>query len=285
MSRILVTGGTGFIGRALATELRRRAHEVIPLASSHGDIADPVSLEPFAASHVDHVFHLAGRSFVPDSWSDAAGFLRTNIGGTVNVLDLCRRTGAGLTFASGYLYGVPERLPINEDAPVRPNNPYALSKHLSEQVCEFYVAHFGVKVSILRIFNVFGVGQDPRFLIPKILTQLRQGGAVEVLDLKPRRDYVYLDDVIAALAATLSYPCRYNVFNIGSGCSHSVLGVIKAAQIAMGRRGPVVSKDEERSCEIPDVIADIRRARQELGWTPQFDLSQGIRAIVASEGK
>ena len=131
--KVLVTGATGFIGRALVRRLREDGREVIDLGSRDGDIRRRATLARFLDAGVRCVFHLAGRSFVPDSWTDPGGFLEINVLGTANALEFCRAAGAGLVFVSAYVYGEPEHLPIDESAPVRPNNPYAHSKHMAEQ--------------------------------------------------------------------------------------------------------------------------------------------------------
>ena len=160
------------------------------VTSADGDIADPHTLAdlPGAAQ----VFHLAARTFVPDSWRDPAGFVSANVLGSVNVLEYCRKHRAQLTFVSGYLYGKPRHLPISETSPPCPNNPYALSKHLAEQECAFYASEFGLPVTVIRPFNVFGPGQKSHFLIPAIVRQLFGSKAIVVKDLEPRRDYIYL---------------------------------------------------------------------------------------------
>src|SRR2546426_4125403 len=236
MARILVTGADGFVGRALVRSLARDGHGVIALGRSAGDVAEATTWADLPP--VDHVCHLAARSYVPDSWRDPAGFVHTNMLGTTRALDHCRAHGAHCVYVSGYLYGVPKRLPIREDDPLEPNNPYALSKYLAEQVCAFYAASFGLSVTILRPFNVFGAGQRGEFLIPTILDQIRKGETIRVKDLAPRRDYVFLDDLVSALSRAIASPAGHRAFNIGSGISYSVQDIIDVAQQVAGTRLP-----------------------------------------------
>ncbi len=281
MARILVTGAPGFIGRALCRSLRSHGSEFVELSHRDGDIAEPATLGNIGP--VDHVFHLAGRTFVPDSWKDPLGFQKTNALGTGNVLEYCRLHGARLTFVSAYLYGVPYRLPVWEQCLPHPNNPYALSKYLAEQVCEFYAAYHGVQVTVIRPFNLFGPGQKEHFLIPHIVNQVMARQTIHVKDLEPRRDYVYIDDLVDALLRTLSGPSGYNVFNIGSGSSLSVREMIAAIQAIAGTELPVVSSGEVRRNEIDDVYADIGKARAELGWTPGLTFAQGVEKLMSEE--
>ena len=219
--KVLVTGATGFIGRALVRSLQEASQEVIALGSRDGDVRRPDTFARYSGSGVASVIHLAGRSFVPDSWAEPASFLDVNVMGTTNALEFCRLEKAGLVFLSAYVYGIPDRLPIPEAAPVRPNNPYAQSKYLAELVCRFYSEQFKVPVTVLRPFNVYGPGQDTTFLIPSILRYLRSRQQVEVMDLEPRRDWVYVSDLVAAILAARDRLAGYNVYNVGSGASHS----------------------------------------------------------------
>lgn len=281
MARILVTGASGFIGRALCRALRSQGHELVELSHQDGDIAEPATLGNIGA--VQQVFHLAGRTFVPDSWRDPLGFHKANMLGTGNVLEYCRGHGGRLTFVSAYLYGVPDRLPISEDCVPRPNNPYALSKYLAEQVCQFYTSSHDVDVTVIRPFNIFGPNQKDHFLIPHIFNQVRAHRTIHVKDLVPRRDYIYIDDLVDALVKTLKSPGGYNVLNIGSGKSLSVRELIDDIQSVVGTKLPVVSTDEVRHKEIDDVYADIGKAQGFLGWTPSLSFQQGIERMMLGE--
>lgn len=280
MARILVTGAAGFIGRALVRALKSADHQVTALSRVDGDVADPATWARLPPTH--HVFHLAGRTYVPDSWNDPAGFVRTNVGGTERALDYCSTHRAHLVFVSGYVYGVPARLPITEDDPVRPNNPYAEAKAQAEQACALHSERTPLPVTIVRPFNVFGPGQRRDFLIPAIVEQVRAGGTIRVKDLKPRRDYVFIDDIVDALMRTIERPGGHRVFNVGSGISYSVEEVVNNIQSAAGTAVPVENTDAPRHNEIPDVRADITRAREQLGWTPRHTFAQGIARVLES---
>ena len=278
---VLVTGATGLVGTALARALRAAGHDVVAVGRGDGDVAEAATWQRLPA--VEHVFHLAGRSYVPDSWTDPAGFIATNVGGTAQALDYCRRNGAHLVLASTSLFGTPTRLPVHEDDAVEPNNPYALSKFLAERACAFYAATFAMAVTVIRLVNIFGPGQRSEFLIPAILDQVRQGDAIRVKTLKPRRDFLFIDDAVAALIATMAQPAGFRVVNLGSGASHSVAEVAAAIQAAAGTNLSVLSDEDPRMNEIPEVRADITRALELLGWAPRLTFAQGIARLVAAE--
>ena len=280
MSKVLVTGASGFIGRHLTPALRAGGHEVIEARRAAGDVADAATWKQFPRADV--VVHLAARSFVPESWEAPSLFLRTNLGGTVEAMEYCRAHGAHLVFPSSYLYGDAVQQPIAEDSTLVAKNPYALSKKLAEEACAFYADRFGLTITILRPFNIYGPGQSDAFLVPTIVSQLKAGRGIRVKDLEPRRDYVYVVDVVEAMVKAMSAPRGLSVFNIGSGTSHSVADLIRIVQAVWGTSLPVSSDGVRRKDEIMDTVADIARAREQLGWKPRFTLRQGIEDLHAA---
>ena len=278
--RVLVTGGSGFVGRMLVRSLRDAGAEIYAPERGVLDVSAAGSFDGFSA---DWVIHLAGRTYVPASWSDPADFYRVNVFGTVNVLDYCRRTRAKLIYVSGYCYGLPEALPIAETAPLKPNNPYAFSKSAAEQACHFFFEHLQTSVMIVRPFNIYGPGQPANFLIPRIVEQAVNPAVAEIVvrDDTPKRDYVHVDDVIGAIESLRRNPRPGATFNIGSGVSYSVAEVARMVCTAAGVSKPVVSRGNHRVNDIPDVIADITVIRQVAGWSPTIALPEGLRGVVA----
>jgi nucleoside-diphosphate-sugar epimerase len=274
----IVTGAEGFIGRNLVRTLKARGLTVKAASRSHGNVEDRSFWETLPPARL--VYHLAGRSYVPDSWLNPGAFTSANVVGTQNGLEWCKRNGARFILASAYVYGIPERLPIREDDSIRPNNPYALSKRLAEQVCEFFAEHDKMDVSVLRLFNVYGPGQRQDFLIPTLLSQILSGSEIKVMDLEPRRDFVFIEDVVDAFVSAMDAPGGFHCVNIGSGQSLSVAEIIEALQRACGTSLPVTSACLSRRNEIIDVRADISHAARVLGWYPRWDISAGTAAMA-----
>jgi nucleoside-diphosphate-sugar epimerase len=281
-SFVLVTGASGFVGKALVKRLSDSGMSVIALDSGCGDISQPETLHPYKHLSIERVFHLAGSTFVPDSWEAPLRFQRTNIMGTGNVAEFCRLTGAALTFVSAYVYGQPLSLPISEDAEPNPNNPYAYTKIIAENVCKFYSDIYSVPVTIIRPFNVYGVGQSKKFLISTIIDQVLNGDAIRVETLEPKRDYIFLDDLIDALELTLRRRELYSIYNIGSGYSLSVKEIIDIIQKEAKTEKEIVSANMYRRNELMDVVADISQARIGLGWMPKTTLTKGVKRILQS---
>jgi nucleoside-diphosphate-sugar epimerase len=243
------------------------------------DIAANIFPDP----SVDVVIHLAARTFVPDSWVDPADFYRVNAQGTVNVLDYCRRTQAQLIYVSGYCYGVPTSLPLSESALVHPNNAYAFSKSAAEEACRFFFEFLGTPLTIVRPFNIYGPGQSSHFLIPRIVEQAIDPAITEIVveDETPRRDYVHVDDVIAAIRSLLLVPRTGATFNVGSGESYSVAQLVNFVCKAANVDKPMVSRGNRRVHDIPDVIADITAIRNAIGWSPSISLIHGLQGVIA----
>lgn len=278
MLDVVVSGAGGFVGGALVRQLKQEGRSVFAMDRSHGDVADAQTWRDIPAAHA--LIHLAGRSYVPDSWSQGPDFIASNVLGTERALAYCRAHSARMVYASAYVYGIPEVLPLQEHQLAKPNNPYAMSKFVAEQLCEFAARYQGVSVTVLRIFNVFGSGQRPEFLIPSVLRQVRECNEVRVLDLKPRRDYVFLDDVVEALTKSLHAGQGFHCANIGSGVSYSVKEIIDIIQLEAGTKLPVVSASSERPQEIPEVRADISVAQHVLGWAPRWTFKDGVRHML-----
>jgi nucleoside-diphosphate-sugar epimerase len=275
---ILVTGATGFIGTHLVPALEDAGLRVLAHSQRLGDIAT----HPLDFDDVRHVFHLAARTFVPDSWKAPSGYYEVNVLGTINMLEFCRRTGASLTFLSSYVYGSPCSLPIAETHPLQAFNPYSHTKILAEEAVGFYATAFGVRAAVVRPFNVYGPGQSRQFLIPEIIRQLLdpQIESTTVSDLRPSRDYLYISDLVSLLVKTLDAGAG-GVYNAGSGQSRSVRWIIDTVSEIAGISKPIRSTEQPRTNEVLDVVADIARADRELQWRPTISMHAGLALTIA----
>lgn len=280
MRNILVTGSNGFIGLELVRELEKLDINVLEFNSSHGDITQFDFLKTYNDIEITHIFHLASKTFVPDSWENPLLFYKTIVMGTGHVLELCRVKNIPLTYVSAYLYGRAENLPIGENEIIRANNPYAHSKYLAEELCKFYSEFYKVKVTIVRPFNVYGENQKEIFLIPHIINQILNKESIQVKDLYPKRDYLYLKDLIDGLIKTMTYEKKFAIFNFGSGYSLSVEEIITVIQKIAHTQKYVISENIVRNNEIMDVVADISYAKKELNWEPKYSFEQGIKCIL-----
>ena len=281
MTNILITGGSGFIGKRLIAKLEALNYSCISLDSKNGDICKKNTFSNLP--YVKCVFHLAGKSYVPDSWEENNHFFMTNIIGTKNVLNYCKSVGAKLIMASSYIYGKPEKLPIKENHPINPNNPYALSKSMAEQLIEFEFLYHNINSVILRIFNIYGKGQKDHFLISKIINQIKNKKDIHVFDLKPKRDFIYIDDVVDAFICSMGLGKGCYKINIGSGKSYSVEEIINLIQEILGSKIPIFSEEITRINEINDVRSDISFAKKVLNWEPKYNIKNGLKKYIKED--
>lgn len=281
--RILITGASGFVGRHLAEELGRQGAEVVTLDSREEysiDVRDWQGVRAFGSKlgKFDLVYHLAALMFVPHSFESPREVYEVNVLGTLNVLELCRLHGIEkVVFASSYVYGHPECLPVDEGHPLNPTSPYARSKVMGEGLCRAYYEDYGLKCIILRPFNIYGEGQNDSFLIPSILKQL-VSGEIELMDPEPRRDFLYISDAVEAYMKAGQYTgSDFEVFNIGSGVSYSVDSIVSKIMDSWGQDVEVCYRNEVRRGEVMDMVANIQKAKEKLGWEPTITINDGIK--------
>jgi nucleoside-diphosphate-sugar epimerase len=275
--RIVITGGEGFVGKKLSLFLKNQGHDIESIDMLTGyDLTKKEDLENIKA--FDVLIHLAGLSFVPDSYFDPERFYRTNFLTTLNALELCKKHHSKMVFISSYLYENPIYLPVDERHPLIAHNPYAQTKLIGEMLCEGYHRDFNLPIIILRPFNIYGKGQNEKFLISSIFTQLNNGNLfIELKDPNPKRDYVYIDDVVDAIAIAANSNVNYGVYNVCSNSSYSVKEVTQI--IARNLKFKIKFKfdiNANRVSEIYDTIGSNSKIYDDLGWKPKLSFEEGI---------
>jgi UDP-glucose 4-epimerase len=288
--RVLVTGGSGFIGRHVVAALSRAgaqprvvdlvAHPDPSVEIVRGDIAQR-SVVDAAVEGVSAIVHLAAVTSVLGSLRDPEGTYRTNVAGTHTVLEAAREAGVqSLAFAStNAVVGEIEGGLIDESAIPRPLTPYGATKAAAEMLMSAYSAAFGVRCACLRLTNVYGLGMQAKdSIIARLMRAIRLGQGFEIYgDGEQVRDYVNVSDVSEAMLGALVNEDWQGPIVIGTGTSLSVLEVVEAVRRVSGadfevRHGPA------KPGEMRAVVVDNSRARA-AGWTPQFDLAGGLVGV------
>ena len=296
--RVLVTGATGYLGRASLAELGRLGLDPVAMvrgpAADHAgadlgaeirraDLTDPASLGP-ALRGVDAVCHLGGLVRARESLADPLGYFALNTAGTVNLLVAMADSGvSGLVFAStAAVYGTPAVQPMTEELPDAPPHPYAASKLAAEQAIGWQARTGALRATVLRLFNLAG-GDDPDStrIIPRALAAATgRGPALEINgDGRATRDFVHVVDAASALVAAvraLPPAGQARRYNIGSGVGSSVTDVVAAVETVTGRDVPVVHRPP--APEPPVLVSDSSLARAELGWRPTWSALHDIVA-------
>lgn len=292
--RAVVTGGAGFIGSTLVDELLARGDEVhvvddlsagkrdqvAPAATLHVlDIREPLA-DALADVRPEVVFHLAAQVDVRVSVADPAGDARTNVLGTVNVLELARVHDAQVVFAStgGAIYGECDERPARENDERRPLSPYGTSKLAGEEYLATWNRLYGTRHVALRLGNVYGPRQDPHGeagVVAIFLSRIAEARSGTIFgDGAQTRDYIFVGDVVRAFVAAVGVDG--GVFNVGTGIETSVLGLWEASRKATGADADVVH-DPPRLGELARSCLDPSRAAQELGWRAEVPLAEGLR--------
>ncbi len=279
--RILVTGGTGYIGSRL-TDLLKKQHDVSTLGIEKGvdikaDITDFDAIKNSVKGY-DAVCHLAALIGTRESIERPMDFFQVNSLGTLNILEAARRNGIKklVLSSSVIVYGEPEFLPMGETHPVRPNNPYGYSKWVAEEFCRSYSESYGINTVIARIGHLYGPGQTNLFF-PTLISQANKDRIV-LRNLDFKLDYIFIDDVVAALAKCVAYG-RSDTFNIGSGKSYSGGQIVDTLSKILNKK---LNVEVTKPVKEGETLLDISKAKKLLGWEPKISLEEGLKKMLAS---
>ena len=307
-SKVLVTGGAGFIGSHLTEELLSRGAEVVVydtfdsfyegkqknLAEAsrskkfrliNGDILDADTLDS-AMRDVDIVFHEAGQAGVGFSVSNPDKSNQVNVNGTLNVLTLARKNGVKrvINVSSSSVFGEPRYLPMDESHPANPTSPYGVSKLAAEHYARVFSRVYGIYTISLRYFSVYGPRGRPDQVIHRFAASLLRGEP-PVIDGNGShsRDFTYVSDIVSGtIAAAESDDLSGEVFNLGFGSRTSISELAKKMLRLTGQESRISPRYvSESKSDFPHTQADNGKAKRLLGWNPTVGLDEGLRLFVA----
>lgn len=309
MKRVLVTGAAGFIGSWLCERLLSRGDAVLgvdamvdnydpaikrrnltaALASDRFrleeiDICDETRIRAaFEAFRPDVVVHLAARAGVRASLQDPNMYHRVNVIGSQHILDACRDFAPGhVVFASSSsVYGGSTAVPFTEDDPVaRPISPYAATKRMNELQAHVYHHVYGVRVTLLRFFTVYGPRQRPDMAIHKFVRLISRGEPVPMFgDGSTRRDYTYIGDIIDGVVRCVDRPFDYEVMNLGEHHTTSLAELIDLIARHVGRPA-VIDPQPVQPGDVSITYASIEKAQRLIGYAPRTSMEEGIARFV-----
>lgn len=310
MKQVLVTGAAGFIGSHLTEALLARGdavtgldnfntyydpaikrqnlagirdHEHFTLAEA--DICDEDALRTvFTRVRPDVVVHLAARAGVRPSIQDPNLYHRVNVIGGQHILDACRDYPVShLVFASSSsVYGGSTETPFSETNPVmRPVSPYAATKRMNELQAHVYHHLYGINVTMLRFFTVYGPRQRPDMAIHKFTKAIFEGQPVPMFgDGSMQRDYTYIDDILDGVVRSVDMPFGYEIFNLGEHHTTALRDLIGIIEKHAGKPAHI-ERHPEQPGDVRVTYADIRHAQELLGYNPTIDMDEGVRRFVA----
>ncbi len=309
--RVLVTGAGGFIGSHLTEELVRRGADVRAfvhydsrgtrgwLDETEPDVAKEIE---FVAGDVidagrvrdavrdrDIVFHLAALIGIPYSYCAPESYVRTNVDGTMNVLNACRDEDVDLLLhtSTSETYGTAQYVPIDEKHPLSAQSPYAATKTAADQLALSYHRSFELPVAIVRPFNTFGPRQSLRAIVPTVLAQLLSGsGVIRVGSTHPSRDFNYVSNTVDGFVAAAQAPRESVVgetFNLGSGEEIGIGDLIRLCMKVTGRDAEIVTESERirpEKSEVERLLADTSKAAAAFGYKANVSLEEGLRRFA-----
>ena len=300
--RVLVTGGEGFIGSTLVDRLLREGADVRAFAHYKpygdqgwlagmqddvdivaGDVRDAERVHDVIRDR-DVVFHLAALIGIPYSYEAPDSYVQTNVVGTLNIANACRRHGVHrlVHTSTSETYGTAMTAPISEDHPLQPQSPYSASKIGGDMMALSYHHAFELPVAVVRPFNTYGPRQSTRAVIPTILSQLHSGSPhIKLGTTSPTRDFNFVEDTVSGfLAVAESDKALGHVVNVGSGREISIGDLVQLLIEITGSKAEVVT-DEKRvrpaGSEVERLLCDNTRAREWCGWEPEHTLEEGLR--------
>ena len=304
--RVLVTGAGGFIGSHLAerlVELGAATRALVHYRSNGswgwlegsprkddmeviaGDVCDPDSMAQ-AVRGVDVVFHLAALIAIPYSYHVPASFVRTNVEGTLNVLQAARQADVSrfIHTSTSEVYGSARTVPINETHPVQGQSPYAATKIGADKLAESFWRSYALPVVTVRPFNTYGPRQSSRAIVPTIITQCLTESRARLGSLTPTRDMNYVSDTVEGfIRAALAEEAIGLTINLGSGREISMGDLARLIGELAGRT-LLIEQEEERvrpaPSEVERLVCDHAAARRILGWQPQVALEDGLRFTI-----
>lgn len=297
--KILVTGGAGFIGSYLVEKLIEKRYEVVVIDNLstgrfenidsfvscknftfvHGDILDGELLLSLTKD-VSTVFHLAAIAEIVPSIQSPADYFRCNVEGTLNVLEGARRNSVKnfLYAASSSSYGIPDQIPTPESCHSSPRYPYALTKHMGEELVMHWSMLFGIRGISLRLFNVFGPrsrtsGQYGAVFGVFLAQKFNNMPFTVVGDGNQTRDFTFVTDVADAFVSALEAPIDSNIFNVGSGRSVSINYLV---ELLGGTKTFLPKRPGEPDC----TFADISKIKSAIGWSPKVKFEDGVKHLL-----
>jgi UDP-glucuronate 4-epimerase len=310
---ILVTGGAGFIGSHVCEALVKEGKEAVCLDNFNefynpkfkqenikgllkernfklikGDIREKNVERILKKNDVREVIHLAAQAGVRPSIENPMLYADVNINGTLNLLEASRRQGIeNFVFgSSSSVYGINNKIPFSEEDKIdKPISPYAASKAAGELYCHTYSHLYGLNITCLRFFTVYGPRGRPDMAPYKFTKLISEGKAIEVFgDGKSKRDYTFISDIVNGILAASRKKHRYEIINLGNSKTVELSYLISVIEKEVGRKALIERKPNQPG-DVPLTYADVSKAKKLLGYKPKVGIEEGIRRLVEWYGK
>lgn len=287
----MIVGHNGFVGTHLVNILSSK-YELIGLSKNSKknkfkqikkDITNTRSSDFKNIFCVIHLAAITNTKFCND-FPDKC--FSTNILGTEKVLEAAKKNNCKVIYAStSHVYGIPKKNPISETASTSPISIYSGSKLAGEILCESYSKQFNMDISVVRIFSVYGPGSGKHYVLPNILSQLKNSNIIKLGNINSKRDFVFISDVVSAFEIILKNINGFNVYNVGTGTSYSILEICKKLEKVYNKKIIIKRNSKEsREFDPKNIICDYSKLK-EIGWNPKISLNKGLKKIYEHSQK
>ena len=286
MNKVLVTGSSGFLGSHLVNSLQN-SQKILGLSNnkqetksknvSHKKI-DLRANNLTIRSKISSIIHLAALSDVKYCNDNPSICFDVNVVGTKKMLEICRKKDIDFIFAStSHVYGKPKTNPITEKETTKANSIYSTTKIIGENLCESYAKTYGLNIAVLRFFSLYGPKAPKHNVVYNIINQYKNYSKVKMGNLKPKRDFLYIDDAIRAIKIVNDNQKGFQIFNVGSGKSFSIKMICDKIEKIMRKKNTIeTDKNKIRKNDILEIRSDYNKIRKNYHWEPKISLDEGL---------
>jgi len=287
LASMIITGFNGFIGSHLVRSFNNN-DSILGISNSNSKKIlqkqikkDIQKITPSDIPKKSIIIHLASISDILYCNKNPKRSFDVNVAGTQKLFDIARMKDCKIVFASSsHVYGQPVKLPLSENSPTLGTSIYSMNKIFGEALCKSYSETYSMDITALRFFSVFGPNSPSHLVTSKIISQFLNSKTVKIGNLIPKRDFIYVSDVVNAIHVVMNNLSKFQLYNVGTGKSHSINDICTMIQDILQIKKPVISsKSAIRKNDIPEIRADISKLKK-LGWKPEISLKKGLQMTI-----
>ena len=290
MKKIVITGHTGFIGQNLINELDIKKFNITGISRTRLDNTNlnqiKRNIQDIKNSDIEKksiIIHLAGMTNVLDCEKNPVECFKINVEGTQKILQIAKEKKCKVIFPStSHVYGHPKKIPIDENQIVSATSIYSASKIAGEILCQGYSNTYKMDIAVFRLFSAYGPRNSDYKVESRIISQLLTKKKIKLGNLSPKRDFIYILDVVNAIKVIMRNLKKFEIYNIGTGKSHSIKELSITLKKISGKNIPIQTiKNYSRKTDIPNVVCNNKKIRK-LGWKPKISFYKGLEMTYES---
>jgi|TARA_B110000438_G_scaffold64222_1_gene64774 UDP-glucose 4-epimerase len=290
LKKIVITGHTGFIGQNLINELNKKKINITGISRTRLDNTNlnqiKRNIQDIKNSDIEKksiIIHLAGMTNVLDCEKNPVECFKINVEGTQKILQIAKEKKCKVIFPStSHVYGHPKKIPIDENQIVSATSIYSASKIAGEILCQGYSNTYKMDIGVFRLFSAYGPKNSDYKVESRIISQLLSKKKIKLGNLSPKRDFIYILDVVNAIKVIMRNLKKFEIYNIGTGKSNSIKELSSTLKKISGKNLPIETiKNYSRKTDIPNVICNNKKIRK-LGWEPKISFFKGLEMTYES---